>query len=163
MCGLSGTVAYTRGAGDRIASWTGGSYAHNTAGCVTRIVCGADTIDLTWNSQYQLVSVATNGIFAESYAYDALGRRVSTTTLEGTIRHVYDGVQCIADLDADGDVVVSYTWGAGIDNLLAVHVNGVTYYALTDVQGTVWGYVDASNNIVASFTNISSFTFRFRR
>ena len=94
----------------------------------------------------------TNGAFAESYAYDALGRRVSTTTAEGTIRHVYDGAQSIADLDADGDVVVSYTWGAGIDNLLAVHVNGATYYALTDVQGTVWGYVDASNNIVASFT-----------
>ena len=40
-----------------------------------------------------------------TYAYDALGRRVSTTTLEGTVRHVYDGVQCIADLDADGEVV----------------------------------------------------------
>ena len=43
--------------------------------------------------------------------FHALGRRVSTTTLECTIRHVYDGVQCIADLDADGEVVVSYTWG----------------------------------------------------
>ena len=40
-----------------------------------------------------------------TYAYDALGRRVSTTTLEGTVRHVYDGVQCIADLDSDGEVV----------------------------------------------------------
>ena len=43
--------------------------------------------------------------------FHALGRRVSTTTLECTIRHVYNGVQCIADLDADGEVVVSYTWG----------------------------------------------------
>ena len=82
----------------------------------------------------------------------ALGRRISTTTLEGTIRHVYDGAQCIADLDADGEVGVSYTWGEGIDNLLAVKVGGATYSPLTDVQGTVWGYVDASNNIVASFT-----------
>ena len=76
---------------------------------------------------------------------------VSTTTREGTIRHVYDGVQCIADLDAEGEVIVSYTWGAGIDNLLAIRTGGATYYTLTDVQGTVWGYVEADNSIVARF------------
>ena len=26
---------------------------------------------------------------------------------------------------------------------------GQTYYPLTDIQGTVWGYADASNNVVA--------------
>ena len=81
----------------------------------------------------------------------ALGRRVSTTTLEGTLRHVYNGVQCIADMDEQGNVVASYTWGAGIDNLLAVHVNGAAYYPLTDIQGTIWGYADANNAIVARF------------
>ncbi len=49
---------------------------------------GKPTLDLEWNGQYQLVSVSTNGVFAEGYAYDALGRRVSTTTAEGTTRHV---------------------------------------------------------------------------
>ena len=44
---------------------------------------GKPTLDLTWNGLYQLVSVSTNGVFAEGYAYDALGRRVSTTTQEG--------------------------------------------------------------------------------
>ena len=86
-----------------------------------------------------------------TYAYDALGRRVSTTTREGAIRHVYDGVQCIADIDGKGDVVASYIWGAGIDNLLAIHIGGATYYPLTDVQGTIWGYADANNAIVARF------------
>ena len=28
---------------------------------------------------------------------------------------------------------------------------GETYYPLTDVQGTIWGYVDANNSIVAQF------------
>ncbi len=28
---------------------------------------------------------------------------------------------------------------------------GATYYPLTDVQGTVWGYVDANNSIIARF------------
>lgn len=83
------TITYTLGVGDRLASWTGGAYTHDAAGNVTRIERdGRPTLDLTWNSQYQLVSVSTNGVFAESYTYDALGRRVSTTTAEGTTRHV---------------------------------------------------------------------------
>lgn len=145
------TTTYTLGVGDRLATWTGGSYAYDFAGNVTRIVRdGRPTLDLTWNSQYQLVSVATNGVFAESYEYDALGRRVSTRTLEGTTRHVYDNNwQVIADLDEAGDVVASYIWGDGIDNLLAVSAGGATYYPLTDIQGTVWGYVDSQNNVVA--------------
>ena len=145
------TITYTIGVGDRLASWTGGAYTHDAAGNVTRIERdGRPTLDLTWNSQYQLVSVSTNGVFAESYAYDALNRRVATTTLEGTTRHVYDNNwQCIADIDEQGNVIASYTWGEGIDKLLAVTVGGVTYYPLTDIQGTVWGYVDSQNNVVA--------------
>ena len=97
--------------------------------------------------------LATNGVFAEGYTYDALNRRVSTTTLEGTMRHVYDNNwQVIADIDENGNVVASYTWGEGIDKLLAVTIGGVTYYALTDIQGTVWDYVDSQNNIVARWT-----------
>ena len=145
------TTTYTLGVGDRLATWTGGSYAYDFAGNVTRIEHdGRPTLDLTWNSQYQLVSVATNGVFAEGYEYDALGRRVSTTSIEGTTRHVYDeDWQVIADLDEDGNVVASYVWGDGIDRLLAVKVGGASYYPLTDIQGTVWGYVDSQNNIVA--------------
>ncbi len=145
------TITYTLGVGDRLASWTGGAYSHNAAGCVTRIErAGRPTLNLTWDSQYRLLSVSTNGAFAESYAYDALGRRVSTTTIEGTVRHVYDDRwQCLADIDETGNVLRSYVWGDGIDNLLAVKIGNETYYPLTDIQGTVWGYVDSANNVVA--------------
>jgi RHS repeat-associated protein len=145
------TTTYTLGVGDRLATWTGGSYTYDVAGNVTRIERdGRPTLDLTWNSQYQLVSVATNGVFAESYAYDALGRRVSTTTLEGTTRHVYDdNWQVVADVGTNGNVIASYVWGDGIDRLLAVKIGGASYYPLTDIQGTIWGYVDSQNNVVA--------------
>ena len=132
----------------------GVAYTYNAAGCVTRIERdGRPTLDLTWNCQYQLVSVSTNGVFADGYAYDALGRRVSTTTQEGAVRHVYgDNWQCLADIDENGNVICSYVWGEGIDNLLAVRIGTETYMALTDIQGTVWGYVDSQNNIVARWT-----------
>ena len=145
------TTTYTLGIGDRLSTWTGGSYTYNAAGCVTRIERdGRPTLNLTWNGQYQLVSVSTNGVFAEGYAYDALGRRVSTTTQEGAVRHVYDdNWQCLADIDENGNVLRSYVWGDGIDKLLAIKIGGNTYYPLTDIQGTVWGYVDSANNVVA--------------
>ncbi len=157
------TITYTLGVGDRLASYGraasplaagGGSYTHNAAGCVTRIERdGRPTLDLTWDSQYRLLSVSTNGAFAESYAYDALGRRVSTTTLEGTVRHVYDDSwQCLADIDENGNVRCSYVWGDGIDNLLAVKIGSETYTALTDIQGTVWGFTDSTGVIVARWT-----------
>ena len=151
--GSGDDVVYALGQGDRLAAWTGGSYGHDAAGCVTRIARGSDTWDLTWNGQYQLVCVATNGVFAESYAYDALGRRVVTTNAEGTERHVYDeNWQVIADVDAAGSVLRAYEWGEGVDRLLAVRVGGRAYAALTDVQGTVWGYADAHGAVVARWT-----------
>ena len=150
---VEGAVAYARGVGDRLASWTGGAYTYDAAGNVTRIVRdGRPTLDLSWNGRYQLVSVSTNGVFAEGYAYDALGRRASTTTWEGTVRHVYDdNWQVIADLDSNGNVLRSYVWGEGIDRLLAVKVGTESYAALTDVQGTVWGLADGTD-VVARWT-----------
>ena len=186
----AGTTTYTLGVGDRLATYTGGAYSHDAAGCVTSIDrTGKPDLDLTWNGQYQLTSVSTNGVVAESYAYDPLGRRASTTSGGVTLRHVYDGVHCAADIDSAGSVVRSYTWGPGIDikraqrprprrrptailrpaqragarsgiprrsgNLLAVTCHSgsssTTYYALTDIQGTVHGLADANGNLVARY------------
>lgn len=101
---------------------------------------------------YRLVSVSTNGVAAESYRYDALGRRTATVNAEGTERHVWDGDHCLADVDERGEVVRAYLWGPGVDNLLAVRVGGRNYAALTDIQGTVWGYADERGEIVARWT-----------
>ena len=152
----SATTAYSLGVGNRLATYTGGSYTHNAAGCATSIDrTGKPDLDLTWNGQYQVTSVSTNGVVAESYVYDPLGRRASTTSGGVTIRHVYDGVHCAADIDSAGAVVRSYTRGPGIDNLLAVTCHSgsssTTYYALTDIQGTVHGFADAGGNLVARY------------
>ena len=50
------------------------------------------------------------------------------------------------------DRVVVRSAGEGIDNLLAVKIGGESYYPLTDIQGTVWGYADSANNVVARWT-----------
>ena len=100
----------------------------------------------------RLAASCRSNVVIESYAYDALGRRVATTTVNGTERHVYDdNWQVIADLDANGNVLRSYVWDAGIDRLLAVKIGNRTYTAHTDIQGTVWAFSDEQGNVAAVF------------
>lgn len=51
-----------------------------------------------------------------------------------------------------GYVFCTYVWGDGIDDLLAVRIGGDTYTALTDIQGTVWGFTDGNGEVVARWT-----------
>ena len=57
-----------------------------------------------------------------------------------------------ADIDGGGNVIRSYEWGEGIDQLLAVRIGSRTYTALTDIQGTIWGCADESGAVVARWT-----------
>jgi len=129
----------------------------DAAGNITNIVfADGRTLSLTWNRQYQLTVACTNGVAAETYAYDALGRRAWTCTAGVTNWHVYDGPQVIADLDATGGVLRAYTWGPGIDNLLAMTVQSGpgaprTVYALKDHQNTVWALTDTNGVVVESY------------
>ena len=70
------------------------------------------------------------------------------------VTYNYDGDECVADLDASGNPLRVYTWGQGIDNLLAVTVFDTaatnTYYAVKDHLGSVHALVDESG--VAALT-----------
>ena len=138
------------------------SVQHDAAGNVTNYTRDGISYALTWNTQGQLLFVATNGVPAESYTWDPLGRRLSTTRLsadhtsQATEYHVYDGPECVADVDASGNPLRLYTWGAGIDNLLAVTIlspgSTNTYYAVKDHLGSVHALVDSTGSIAASYT-----------
>ena len=110
-----------------------------------------DTMDRVTNISWRTSGGESLGGFA--YEYDAVGRIVSRSHALGT--NAFDRAYAYDDLDrlaSDGGV--SYTYDAAgnrttIDNLLAVKVGGASYYPLTDIQGTVWGYIDSQNNVVA--------------
>ncbi len=138
---------------------TNGAYQYSDAGCVTNIAYkGKDyssTISLTWDGQYQLTAVATNGTTAERHGYDALGRRVwMWDAANGTNWMVYDGAQVVADVNSSGGLVRSYVWGPGIDNVLSMTTYGITtntYYALKDHLGSVLALTDAAGQIVEQY------------
>ena len=154
-----GTVAYNYvGNGNRLDTWgiggTGSAYAHDNAGNITQIVrAQGSTYDLAWNDLYEVTSVDKDGTTVEGYEYDALGRRFKITA-DGTDRYcVYDGIHPLAEVNSSGSLIRSYTWGPGIDNLLAMtdHLTDDTYCMLTDHLGTVHAVVNSSGSVVESY------------
>jgi YD repeat-containing protein len=169
-------TSYTLGVGNRLATWgTNGSAHYDTAGNTTNLVSNNGTeLDLKWDERYRLVNVdggslpsGQNGSAASSvvYAYDVLGRRASRFVVPPSggpaveeEHYIYQGNQIVADVDASGNLLRSYTYGPGIDNLLSmtVYTNGgaqasATYYYLKDHQNTVLALTDESGSVVESY------------
>jgi RHS repeat-associated protein len=138
---------------------TNGSYSYSSAGCITTIgYSGAgftNNMGLTWNDQYQLTSIATNGVTAEQNGFDVLGRRIWNWDGTTTNWFVYDGTHALAEVDGTGALRRAYTHGPGVDNWLAMTVyTGATvktYFYITDHLGTVHAVTDLSGNIVESY------------
>jgi len=136
---------------------TNATYGYNSAGCITNITyTGANygwTNTIAWNQQYQITSLTTNGTTAETFAYDALGRRVKRVADGVTNWFVHDGIHVCAEVDDNGNLQKSYTWGPGVDNLLAYtdHTTTNTYYMITDHLGTVHAVVNSCGSVVESY------------
>ncbi|MEA2067727.1 MAG: RHS repeat-associated core domain-containing protein, partial [Verrucomicrobiota bacterium] len=120
------------------------SYAYDTAGCLTNL----NGVLLEWDERYRLKSVDN-----VEYEYDVLTRRTSRIEGGTTNFFVYNGNQVAADLDGSGNLLRTYVWGMGIDNLLCFtdHTSSNTYYAIKDHQNTVIAMVDETGSVVESY------------
>ena len=111
--------------------------------------------DPRWDERYRLTSAVRDSVFDIQYSYDVLNRRISR--IEGTTTNyfVYDGNQVVTDLDGNGDLLRTYVWGTGIDNLLSMTTYSTTatntYYAIKDHQNSVIALVDATGSVVESY------------
>ena len=138
---------------------TNGMYLHDAAGCITNMAfLGPDysrTVGLDWDSQYRLRSASVNGQQVESWKYDALGRRTMMAEGGRTNYMVYHGGHVVAEVDAAGTLLKSYTHGPGIDNILAMTVyegeNAGTYYYLRDHLGSVIAITDSGGSMVEQY------------
>jgi uncharacterized protein RhaS with RHS repeats len=134
------TVNYALSTGNRLGSWS--VVETNLAGQVD--VAGVSS-----------EPIGTNDRFGWLYVSNAA---TSVKPLvNGTNWHAYDGAQVVADLNATGGLIRAYTYGPGIDNLLAITTYGGTasvpsvYYALKDHLGSVLALTDTNGVIVESY------------
>src|SRR5690606_37126542 len=94
--------------------------------------------------------------------YDAKGRKVSRTDHTGstptTVYYLYSGDRLLEEVDAQGNVVATYVYGAYVDEPLAMlrDTDGnstldATYYYLQDDQYTVLALTDATGTVVERY------------
>ena len=118
---------------------------YDHAGNLTQLREASGVIwDYGYDALDRLVSVHRNGTLIARYAYDVLGRRivkrVYSTASGGTLgylRMVYRGSHVGFETDSAGAIGLTYTWGAGTDQLLAITDGATHYYATTDRLGSV--------------------------
>ena len=57
----------------------------------------------------------------------------------------------VADHDVSGNALIAYTHGPGIDEPVAMNINGSTYFYIPDIQGSIRAIVDEDGNLMASY------------
>ena len=132
----------------------------------------------TWDELNRLTSVVRSGLTIPdeakvrvNFTYDAQGRRASKTvsTCSGTTwtagptrKFIYSGWLLVAETDASGNLLRSYTWGqdmgggGGVGGLLAVTTYGsgaAVYWPVYDTNGNVVSLVkaDSTPTVAASY------------
>lgn len=94
------------------------------------------------------------------YYYDALGRRVAKLH-ENHVdngksfarKYIYDGQEVLFELNGDNDLLTTFTHSTlRTDDVLAMDKGNASYFYLKDRLGTVNEIIDASGNIVQSYS-----------
>jgi RHS repeat-associated protein len=138
------------GSGNRVLAFKGYSLIYDDAGNLiakrgSLTQFGTDTSTFTWDALGRLTSVtrwpAGGAHTTVSFAYDALGRRVSKTVNGTTQWYTHDGDQVAMILDSLGQrLKLELGWAPGMDNLAFVRTPSWTAAAITTPQnGTLRG------------------------
>lgn len=136
------TQAATFDLNDREIRFNGQTLSYDANGNLT----SDGTNTYTWNARNQLTQISQGGTVEMSYAYDALGRRISKTVGSGTpTQFLYDGANAVQE--TQGSTVNPLLVGLGIDERYARNdVTGRTYF-LTDRLGSTLALADSTGAI----------------
>lgn len=96
-----------------------------------------------YNLNNKLVGVDAN---IASYAYDALGRRISKTTYIGTISFYYVGDQMVEEYNGK-NLAASYVFGNNIDEVLQMKSGKNVYYNHANQLGSTMALTDKDGNV----------------
>jgi RHS repeat-associated protein len=116
----------------------------------------------TYDPLDRLIAARHNDTLVARYAYDVLGRRIAKRVYAagpygattGYTRMIYGGSHVVAEADSGGTLTLGYTWGMGVDNLVAIHKYGAgsgDWYAIQDRLHNVRGLTKRDGTWTASW------------
>jgi RHS repeat-associated protein len=121
----------------------GGLLTYDRAGNLTAKLGAGVTYG--YDALERLVSVRQGGVLIVRYGYDVAGRRIAKRVYSGAtggtvgyLRMVYAGNQVAFETDSNNTGLATiYTWGPGVDHLVAMTVGTTPYTVVTDALGSV--------------------------
>jgi RHS repeat-associated protein len=135
----AGVTTASYDSANRLTTWGTQSLSYDDNG--NQVSRGASS--LTWNGRNQLVATSDG---ASTFAYDALGRRVSRTVSGTTTLYLHDGQSPVL---SGTDFLLS---GLDLDEVYALVTPSGTASVLMDGLGSTIGLTDGSGASTATFT-----------
>ena len=123
----------------------------NTGNTISATSPDGNTTYYTYDYERRLISVTLPNNINITYAYLPNGDRIMRSNETETIYHLYDREDRIGDYDINGNLIQSYTHGIGIDEPVALTIDGSTYFYIPDIQGSIRAIVDTQGNAVATY------------
>ena len=141
------TQAPTFDLNDRETSFNGAGLSYDANGNLTNDGTNA----YTWNARNQLTAITQGGTTQMSYAYDAVGRRISKTVVSSTpTQYLYDGANAVQE--TQGSNINAILAGLGVDERFArTDVTGRTYF-LSDLLNSTIALTDATGALKQQYS-----------
>jgi RHS repeat-associated protein len=129
-------------AGNQLTEWGTASLYYDSNGNMT-----SDGMNsYAWNSRNQLASM---NFSADSFQYDAYGRRTSKTISSTTTNFLYDGVNIVQELS--GTTPTANLLTGGIDEIFIRTESSGTANFLTDALGSTLALTNSSGSTLAQY------------
>ncbi|MEI7728662.1 MAG: RHS repeat-associated core domain-containing protein [Verrucomicrobiota bacterium] len=127
-------------------------FRHDGNGALTNWNTGVVNWQYEWDWADRLIRVSSNGVVVLQNWYDALSRRVAKLEVGGGVTnkcmYVYDGLQIIAVLNDNGQVIETFTRGVGLAGDVGTLVAVTHHAASATTNGTFYAHNNHRGDVV---------------
>ncbi len=159
LSGPTSIAAYSYNEAEELTSNGAETLSYDPDGALTKRTSSSTGASTTyeWNSREKLSVIHLPSGKIETFAYDPLGRLVSTSDGERTTSYVYDGQNVHLEYESSGTTPASspsavYTNGLKANEVLEMSRGGKRYSYLADGQGSTLALVDEAGNVVQRYS-----------
>ncbi|WP_419176766.1 RHS repeat-associated core domain-containing protein [Desulfosediminicola sp.] len=148
-----GVNSYTYNLSNQLTATQNSVYTYDNNGNLTSESTAGNTKYFTWNPNNQLTGFSDTASGENvTFTYDPFGRRIYKSSSLDTTIFLYDGIEIIEELDANGGIKAYYTNSRRTDEPFVMRRGGATNYFLADGLGTITSLADSNGTITSSYS-----------